>query len=240
MSISTQFEDILFLRKIEQLGLKPMWDYILRTNRGNGNGYHNTKHMFDAGKNGWKIWNVEVGDESYACDTPEYRLVDVITALLWHDYDHSGGHQPDVENIEDACNAFDHWCSLDEFQDIVKRHNYSGANANCVKRLIRITEFPFIHEPRYIAEKIVRDSDLLYSFKDEAGPILHGLYSELSAAGKLPEDMKFAQIVEGQTKFHNEVQLFTQTGVILHTLLVAEVIREQTAYARKVTQLEKT
>lgn len=238
MSISNRVDEILFLRKIEHLGLKPMWDHICRTNTARGNEYHNTEHMFGAAKLASKIWDVEVGANECASDTPEYRFVDVVVALLWHDFDHSGGKQSDVENIEDACSAFDHFVDLPEFLELNTALGYVDGMDHSVKALIRVTEFPFVHEPRYIAEKIVRDADLLYSFTDNTGPILHGLYQELSKSGRLPEDMSFMDMIQGQTKFHNEVQLFTQTGLDIHTDLKAEVIREQVAYGRKIGSLE--
>lgn len=238
MSISNRVEDILFLRKIEQLGLKPMWDHICRSNGGRGNAYHNTEHMFGAAKLGWKIWEVEVAEDGLPDDSPDFRMVDVIVALLWHDFDHSGGTQSDAENIEDAIAAFDHYLDLPEFADINLKLGYYDGQAHYVKELLRVTEFPFVHEPRFLAEKIVRDADLLYSFSDNSGPILKGLYDELSQAGRLPEDMTFMDMVQGQTKFHNEVQLFTRTGLDIHTDLKAEVVREQVAYAHTVGSLE--
>lgn len=240
MSISNRVDEILFLLKIEQLGLKPMWDYICRSNGGRGNAYHNTEHMFGAAKLGWKIWEVEVAENKLPDDSPDFRMVDVIVALLWHDFDHSGGRLSDAENIEDAIAAFDHFLDLPEFAEINMKLGYYDGQAHSVKDLIRVTEFPFVHEPRFLAEKIVRDADLLYSFADNTGPILKGLYDELSTSNRIPEDMVFLDMIRGQTKFHNEVQLFTATGLAIHTDLKAEVVREQMSYGHDLNTMENT
>lgn len=231
MSISTRVDDILFLRKIEALGLKPMWDYICQNNAGRNNPYHNTEHMFGAAKLGWKLWEAEVAEGELPDDSPEFRMVDVIVALLWHDFDHSGGRLSDAENIEDAIAAFNHFLDLPEFADINMKLGYYADRAHVVEELIRVTEFPFVHEPRFLAEKIVRDADLLYSFSEHAGPILKGLYDELSDIGRLPSGMTFLDMVQGQHKFHDEVQLFTAAGLAIHTDLKAEVIHQQLAYS---------
>jgi len=238
MSISNRVEEILFLRKIETLGLKPMWDYIARSNGARGNGYHNTQHMFNVAKLAWKMWNVEVGSTEFANDTNFYSLTALLTACLWHDYDHSAGALPDNENILVAINAFEHWLSLPENEHFTSEVLVGPDPVAVVSALLIVTEFPFVNEPRFLAEKIIRDADLLYSFCDETGPVLYGLYTELSTAGRLPEDMTFLDMVTGQTKFHNEVQLFTETGLAIHSNLKAEVIREQLAYSRKFAALE--
>lgn len=243
MSISKRVEEILFLRKLDQMGLTPMWEYICRTNPAKINAYHNTEHMFGVAQLAWKIWNVEVGEEQRASDSEDYTFLEVIIASLWHDYDHSGGYQPDVENISDALAALETWLDLPEYKDVADNlglYYDDGGTLERVRQLITVTEFPFVHEPRFIAEKIIRDADLLYSFSDATGPILNGLYTELASAGKFPPEVTFQRMVEGQAKFHDEVQLFTHTGLAIHRELKQAVIKEQTKYGQQLLALEKT
>lgn len=239
MSISKRVEDILFLRKLEQLGLTPMWEYIARSNPAKVNGYHDTVHMFEVAKLAWKIWSVEVGEQSRANDHYDLTLKALMIACLWHDYDHSAGYLPDVENIKVALTSLDHWRALPEYIEVAEEI-FKDLQAWRVGELIRVTEFPFVHEPMYMAEKIIRDADLLYSFADATGPILNGLYTELANAGKFPPEVTFQRMIEGQAKFHDEVQLFTHTGLAIHRELKQAVIKEQTKYGQQLLALEKT
>lgn len=239
MSISKRVEEILFLRKLDQMGLTPMWEYICRTNPAKINAYHNTEHMFGVAKLAWKIWSVEVGEQSRANDHHDFTLKALMIACLWHDYDHSAGHLPDVENIKVALTSLDHWRALPEYIEVAE-DIFEDLQAWRVGELIRVTEFPFVHEPMYMAEKIIRDADLLYSFADATGPILNGLYTELANAGKFPAEVTFQRMIEGQAKFHDEVQLFTHTGLAIHRELKQAVIKEQTKYGQQLLALEKT
>lgn len=240
MSISNRVEEILFIRKLEQLGLMPMWDYIQRTNPAKGNAYHNTRHMFGVAQLAWKLWSIEAGEGEVENDCPDYDLRILLIACLWHDYDHSGGQQSDRDNINDAINAFETWLALPEFSHELKPEFFTHNPVVSVKQLIEVTEFPFCHEPCSLAEKVIRDADLLYSFHDSTGEILHGLYTELAQSGRLPEDVTFLDMVDGQTKFHNEVKLFTKTGLAIHIDRKAEVIREQLIHGRNLNHLVKS
>lgn len=239
MSISKRVEDILFLRKLEQLGLTPMWDYISRSNPAKVNGYHDTVHMFEVAKLAWKIWSVEVGEKNRADDNHDFTLKVLLIACLWHDYDHSAGHLPDAENIKVALVSLDHWRAMPEYLEVAEEI-FRDIEPWRVGELVRVTEFPFVHEPRYMAEKIIRDADLLYSFSDATGPILKGLYTEFSEAGKFPAEVTFQRMIEGQIKFHDEVQLFTHTGLAIHRDLKQAIIKEQTKYGQQLLALEKT
>jgi hypothetical protein len=221
--------DFFFDQFLKSKGLWEMWQHIVTTNKGVKNTYHNTLHMYYAAQLGLQILRA----------TPEYQKLDssdkhneeliVVVSLLWHDYNHSGGSSSDAENIQFAIAGYTHWRKhvrpIPANFNPVMEHEQEHFMIQSVSQTIEITEFPFIREPITLAQKVVRDADLLYTFCDETGDVVYGLYKEL--VPKLPKNMTFVGFLDGQVKFHNEVVLFTEPAKELHAQMKLAVIQEQ-------------
>lgn len=231
-SINRQMDDQLFDAYLASKGLLDMWNYIVETNAGKVNPYHNTQHMYYAAQLGLKILR--------AC--PQYLALDasdkhneeliVVTSLLWHDYGHSGGTMSDAENIQIAIAGYINWRNNVRPYPVnfnpVMEHEQAHFMIEKVRETIEVTEFPFIHAPYNLAQRVVRDADLLYTFCDETGDILYGLYKELQP--KLG-DMSLTDFVKGQQNFHDNVTLFTDIGKSLHVKMTPVIINAQKDFA---------
>lgn len=228
-SINRQMNDFFFDQFLKSKGLWEMWQHIVTTNKGVNNTYHNTLHMYYAAQLGLQILRA----------TPEYQKLDsedkhnaeiiVVVSLLWHDYNHSGGSLPDHENVAIAIHEYGHWRQYQRYSgktfNPVVDYEQCEMMIRAVGDTIKVTEFPFIHEPLTLEQKVVRDADLLYTFCDETGDVVYGLYKELIP--KLPKHMTFVGFLDGQVKFHDEVVLFTEPGKELHKQMKMAVIQEQ-------------
>lgn len=228
-TINRQMNDFFFDQFLKSKGLWEMWQHIVTTNKGVKNTYHNTLHMYYAAQLGLQLLRA----------TPEYQKLDssdkhneelvVVVSLLWHDYNHSGGSATDAENVAMAIHEYSHWRmyerNLGKSFHPVMDYEQCEMMIRIIGDTIKVTEFPFIHEPITLAQKVVRDADLLYTFCDETGDVVYGLYKEL--VPKLPKNMTFVGFLDGQVKFHNEVVLFTEPAKELHAQMKLAVIQEQ-------------
>ena len=225
---SERMSDVLFVHLLKQLGLTDMAAYI-KANNPVGNEYHNTEHMFGVAKLAAQIYLTE----NLGC-FDQQDLFQLVSAALWHDFGHSGGALSDRENIEIAIAALRAFVKLPEanqFNDYSLQFSASHP-ALLICSMIRVTEFPFIHEPTDQCESILRDADVLYSFGGDPGEILYNLYKELKGAGKLPEEMTFPELVKGQQSFHDSLVIFTDTGKAIFDSMRAEVVEAQNSMAR--------
>lgn len=234
-TINRQMNDFFFDEYLKSKGLWEMWQHIVTTNKGVKNTYHNTLHMYYAAQLALQILRA----------TPEYQKLDssdkhneeliVVVSLLWHDYDHSGGSLSDAENIQIAIAGYAYWRKhvrpTPTFFNPVIEFEQEHFMIQAVSQTIEITEYPFIREPITLAQQVVRDADLLYTFCDETGDIVYGLYKEL--VPKLPKHMTFVGFLDGQVKFHDEVVLFTEPGKELHKQMKLAVIQEQHSWVER-------
>lgn len=215
-SIDDAVENVLFLKRLKAYGLLEMWDHIRLTNSGAQNPYHNNRHMFKMAQLALALYE----NSDLHPNTVWPRII--VMACLWHDYGHSGGLFPDAVNIDVAVAGFHQW--------VDDHPGEAGEHISKVERLIRVTEFPFIHHPQTIPEQCVRDADLLYTFSDDTGVIVEGLYQELIP--KLPAGTSFLDFTGLQRKFLSEAKFYTPEGQAIYEATWERVLKEQVDYAK--------
>lgn len=227
------------------LVLAKMYSFIVSNNPGGENTYHNTRHMKRmAGIAGFLLEN----DPFFETLTPQQQHTEstlLLIACLWHDYGHSAGQKTDVENIQFANAAFLEWfdemwpemvpyvASKDTFK-VYDKTDPEGIElavkyAKAVAELLKVTEFPFVHQPRTVLEKCIRDADLLYTFDVNTGEIVHGLYLELKSSGKFP--FSFMSFMHRQSEFLDSCEHFTDLGKQIHATMKHDILARQFAWA---------
>ena len=159
----------------------------------------------------------------YVGRKPEVTLV---LACLFHDFDHSGGKPSDRENIDRAIAGLRWFASTGLGQKISDR----GIKFTEVEALIRVTEFPFIHEPTNSLERCIRDADVLYSFSTVGvAHVVGGLRKEIAV---MTGNMIELAFVEKQREFVNGLHLYTEPGRYLWQKARTIVLDEQIRYIK--------
>ncbi len=102
---------------------------------------------------------------------------DLIVAATFHDYNHSGGTETDDKNILRAVKGFDSWVRRQTTMPTEQRKQ--------IREMIRVTQYPYIREPKTIEEAIIRDADLMTMYEDNWYKMIFvGLRQELEIARK--------------------------------------------------------
>ena len=220
-TIDGTFNDILFSELLKRHGLFDMWQHIRSTNTGTSNPYHNNRHMWNMAQIALTLFRTTFVS---APPLEKYLWVEkeLLIACLWHDYEHSGGRLPDAENIERAVSGMYEWAA-EHGQHIIPEILAEAGEA------IRVTEFPFIHTPKDIVQWCIRDADLLYTFSNNTGPIVEGLYEEIKH--KL-NGATFQEFLLGQRKFLATAEFFTTEGRLLRDALIDRVVDTQVVYGQ--------
>lgn len=132
---------------------------------------------------------------------PYRSIQNLVVAALFHDFAHSGGHKDDAVNINNAILGFN------SYEDRVR----SNIDANEVRQFIRITQYPYIEEPICIEQRIIRDADLMQSFRSTwKEMILDGLREEMSI--KLKKELSLEEMAQGQVAFLKNVRPLSGWG----------------------------
>jgi hypothetical protein len=157
--------------------------------------YHNWFHTC------CMICNCIEGAQYYNLDFRQCHLIGV--AALFHDFNHSGGTKTDHQNINIAV------ANLRE-----AAINYNPMDLNQMVETIRVTQYPFIHTPKTIEQKIIRDADLMQVLEPEwYEHVILGLQAEFKAGGK---DYTLEEMLQGQMVFlqeHIPTGLFTDWAI---------------------------
>lgn len=129
----------------------------------NLNPYHNTLHELQNVYYSWSCYvNQSAGDRSGP------GIQELVQAALFHDHNHSGGFfSDDRKNIERAVEFVERELNLKE----------------PVLRIIECTQFvngEFPVEPTNLAEKCIRDADLMTIYSNEGFKLMLGLFEEMS------------------------------------------------------------
>jgi hypothetical protein len=125
----------------------------------------------------------------------------LIVAALFHDFDHSGGVETDDVNIDRAVCAF------------IGRLDFSRHFKYNVIKFIENTQYPFIHTPVSIEQKILRDADLMMiTYPNWFYQVMWGLLQE--AQHKTPE-LTIETVIKKQIDFIKSIRMFTEWGVDL-------------------------
>lgn len=166
--------------------------------------YHNNEHMGEVFIIARALWVYCQEDLDIGADWAKAALM--ISSLL-HDWGHSAGKLPDVENVQiarDYAKLF-----MDEFPinipDEVKR---------LVDEAIRCTEFPFVHKPKNRLEEVLRDADLLYaSLTCDPKIVMEKLREEMGV--RLGHEVSYNAMYDGQIAFFKNAKLFTASGQVM-------------------------
>lgn len=103
-------------------------------------------------------------------------------ASIFHDYDHTGGKEPDGVNIALAQAGV--YKQIDKFNSYIPKFSNHKADIDKIFSLIKVTSFingEFPYDPESLDEMIIRDADLMSIFadRDVALYLTNGLYQEL-------------------------------------------------------------
>lgn len=191
------------LKTLSAYGLMGAYEYINRPEFATNLPYHNTKHCLVVAR--W-CHDLAVLDPQIA----SYQMRVLLLAAMFHDFGHTG-KRPDSNNIEIACAGFIEYAKSVAWITETDKYEQQRINFRFVEDvtdLIRVTEFPFVREPKSALECIIRDADLLQSLEpDHCEVILEGLRSELSNMNgtliSVPEMCKAQMKFLSECKFYN-------------------------------------
>lgn len=194
----------LFYLYLENIGLDGLWNAIVAENKAGKLGYHNNEHLFGMAHIARDLAMAE-GVES---DGSWMKVI--VTAALIHDVNHAGsGKRADVDNIREAIRWFDGYVS--RLPSDTAESNFFITFGERIKESIKVTEFPFVHQPKNQVEQILRDADLLWSYQREAHRIVnYCLYGEVSE-GK-GEAIKHEDWFAYNAEFYRTCTFFTASG----------------------------
>ncbi len=128
----------------------------------NLNPYHNTLHEL---QNVYYAFSCFVNTRALIDNGP--LIADLVVASLFHDHNHSGGILRDDRNVARAIEFAGRELSLKE----------------SVLRIIECTQFvdgKFPIEPTNLAERCIRDADLMTIYSQEGFRLMLGLFEEMS------------------------------------------------------------
>ena len=177
----------------KELKLEKEFEYFNNYNKAAGLYYHNRYHSC------WMMSKVDRLAEAYVTSLESKTAL--VLAAMFHDFNHSGGIVSDEINIDNALKGLNVAC-----YDAFTKHEIRDH----AMRLIRVTEFPFVHKPETIEEKIIRDADILQGCTDHYQKTIYiDLYMELLV--KNP-GMTLIEYRKGQQKFLEGAEMFTEIG----------------------------
>lgn len=181
----------------------------IQTNPSKDLPYHNNKHMTTCCSIGFRILAGEL-KANPKLPLPESFASKLTVITMLHDYDHSGGLNPDSVNIQRALiglRGFIAFSKLDFDEEFIRS----------VTECIQVTEFPFTKQPVTLLEQVMRDADILYAtLSGDPEVIMEGLREEVSVARA--SEMSYVEMLESQAKFKDAVTLFTNEGKRLYDL----------------------
>lgn len=163
--------------------------------------YHNDDHCISVMILADRLYS-EISGEN----TAHYALV---CAAIAHDANHSLGKLSDDQNIERA---------LDVVSDYFAPRSSRNLRSFLleVQRLISITRYPFLpqNEPKTLAEKCIRDADLMYAMHPdelESRKILERLTFEMTGKG-FNTSSDYLNARAKQVEFFSGVTMYTEIG----------------------------
>lgn len=196
-----QKNEIEFDNICRKFALEEARNFIIEFNEARELGYHNTKHCFTVAR---LCYNLFIMEDDTTIDYNQIRRL--LLAAMFHDFNHTG-NDPDSKNIENAVAGMRHFLA-DEFELTLSK----------IESIIRVTEFPFVHKPQNVLERIIRDADLLQIFEpDHINVSLYGLRGELE--NKLQLDIPIEEFVEKNKEFVNNVVWYTNSGRVMASFL---------------------
>lgn len=194
-------------------GLNHALAYVQIENPSNKVPYHNLDHMLTVVK-----W---CGRLAGLCSLTALEEKALILAAIFHDFDHTAGAEDDDVNIQRALTG------LKRFGEI---HRVDEELLNLAVDNIQVTQFPFIHEPKTVSQKIIRDADLLQSLEPNRQEVLiDGLRKELEV--KFKRKITRGEFCENQVKFLDGLKLYTTPAQVIFDAAKPYLFSEFTAIA---------
>lgn len=219
LTIEEQVTTVYALNLLDQVGLIHLWSLIQKENTAAALPYHNEQHLMNMVSWCGRLYL----SDSLAFDQGQLKLL--LAAAVLHDVNHSGGLLPDSQNIAKTCEFVDHACNV--VNDEQGLRAWLRFNKEAIKSLIRVTEFPFIHEPKTSLQKMLRDADILQNFGVHCCKYLEGLWKEFKTSG---QDLSAEELISRQEKFMESVVFYTFTGNAIKVQVGKQVFEEQKAH----------
>jgi hypothetical protein len=215
LTVDEQVTAVYAINLLDQFGLIHLWSYVQENNISADLPYHNEQHLLNMVSWCGKLYM----SDSLTFDAGQLKLL--LAAACLHDVMHSGGLRPDSENIEQAYLFIENACSW------IKDHDtkvWLKFNKEAIKNLIKVTEFPFIHEPKSSLQKMIRDADILQNFSGHSCKYLNGLWQEFSRSGNV---LSAEELIQRQEVFMRDVVFYTYTGQAIKATVGRQVFTEQ-------------
>lgn len=160
-----QYEVLTYIHANEQL--KQLFAYYMEYCMSACLPYHNLNHTFKM------MWHIIQIFNSGKYDLNNEDLLILLTAAIFHDYNHSGGMFSDLTNVniavdemKSACDT----CFYDEHTEFVRQ----------VENCIYATEYPYSAEKISLRERICRECDILSQLHEDIFThTMYGLKTEM-------------------------------------------------------------
>jgi len=183
---------------LRALNLEDVMDYIDCFNRSAKAPYHNAKHEAAV------VTLVYEGGIYHGLGRFELRAL--VLAAAMHDFNHSAGKLTDDLNIDAAVKGlfFLHHTLVFTMSAITE------TELAIAKRLIKITQYPYVGEPADILEKLIRDADLMMLYLDDELrlDLFRGLKAELEVKAEKPYSKE--EFADGVIDFYKKIAWKTE------------------------------
>ena len=187
---------------IQSFDLDKYLKIILLENKSNTLPYHNIYHILCMVKH--------VRNFSYSSELSQLEIKNLIIAVLFHDFNHSGGKLTDDKNIEVAITEF-------------KKHSEeSDENTNKIINIIKATQYPYVLEDTElnISQKIIRDADMCQVFMDnKIQQVIFGL-------GVQEMDKSLKETLPHQIAFLTNLKMHTEQGKYMLEMYKKNILKE--------------
>ena len=186
---------------IEKLQIKPFYAHLASKNPGNLLPYHNFYHA------GNMLLNCYEGAVQTGLPLNETRGVCV--AALLHDFNHSGGHLPDAENIINAKNGLIGAQAIATI-DSMELSEYEFEIAYMA---IETTQYPYQGNLAHATGAIIRDADLMHPYDENKKAMIEhylGLKKEIEIQHGHPYTVK--EFADGMKDFLDTITWHSNWG----------------------------
>jgi HD superfamily phosphodiesterase len=184
--------------------LQSAFSYIIKHNKSNYLPYHNLNHLLTVLKYSDMIAQ---GEEVYF----DQRLP-IHLAALFHDVNHSGGKNPDSENIKKAILTFSDFCESTEVSKEVQRD---------VVDMIEATQYPYVQPESTLSliQKIIRDADMMQAFE-------YNWINQTTLGIAAESGMDIEEFIPKQRLFLESIQFRTKTAQKIKEEKWAKIMNE--------------
>lgn len=193
---------------IREFKMDEYLNILLKENKSNYAPYHNINHLLCVTKYCY-LFGKEEG-----VSKKELRVL--VTAGLFHDFNHSEGKKTDDKNIAEAKKCVEKYVDSDDIED--------------VNVLIEATQYPYVIDVKdlSLSQKIIRDADFMQTFEDNfIHQVVFGLAKEI---GKEPIDF-----LSMQKSFISSMEFNTNTAK-KYTKSKLEKLEDNVDYLIKITK----